>query len=193
MSFRVVSRKKKIISGVATVAVVVSLFILGYLLQKPRYYGPKLIQTDIYKDSTTDNLAFYEALPDDQCVSVANEKIVDDAERAKTVDQKNADGTINPLYAPLVSASAPKCKSASVFPADYKKLDKKSFVLLSLNINKSGDIEHGEVERTSGFPELDAAALKQVTETWSFEPCKKAGNPVACRQMIKFKWKNEAK
>jgi protein TonB len=181
------------IAGIATVTVIMSLFIIGYINQKPRYYGPKLIQTDIYKDSVIDNLAFYEALSDDQCVSVINEKIVDKAEQTKSVDEKNADGTINPLYAPLVSASAPKCKSASVFPAEHKKLDKKGFVLLALNINKTGDIEHGEVERTSGFPELDAAALKQVTETWSFEPCKKAGNAVACRQMIKFKWKNETK
>jgi TonB family protein len=95
------------------------------------------------------------------------------------------------LYAPLISASAPKCKAASAFPADYKKLDKNGFVLLVLNINKAGNIEHGEVEKTSGFPELDEAALKQVTETWSFEPCKKAGTAVACRQTIKFKWKIE--
>lgn len=196
MSFRLVSRKTKMITGVATVSVILSLFIVGYINQKPRYYGPKLIRTDIYKESTTDNLAFYEALQDEQCVGVINEKIVENSdkkiestEQTQPIDDKNSGGVNDPLYAPLISASAPKCKVASVFPADYKKLDKNGFVLLALNINKDGNVERGEVEKTSGFPELDESALKQVTETWSFEPCKKAGVAVACRQMIKFKWR----
>lgn len=203
MSFLLVSRKTRFITGIATVAVILSLFIIGYIIQKPRNYGPKLIRTDIYKDKGTDSLAFYEALPDDKCVSVINEKIVEGSETKaesgeknngeKKAGEQNTNNATDPLYAPLVSASAPKCKAASVFPADYKKLDKNGFVLLVLNINKAGEIEHGEVEKTSGFPDLDEAALKQVTETWSFEPCKKAGNAVACRQTIKFRWKNETK
>ena len=59
---------------------------------------------------------------------------------------------------------------------------------LSLNLAESGRVERGEIEVSSGFADLDSAALKQVTETWQFEPCKKADKIVACNQYIRFRW-----
>ena len=63
------------------------------------------------------------------------------------------------------------------------------FVGLEVNIDKSGKIVRGEIDRSSGFTDLDTAALKQVVETWVFEPCKKGDEVVACKQYVKFRWK----
>ena len=184
MSVRAVSRKKRLLVGLGAISVIVILFTIGYIIQQPRYYGPRLISVDIYKDAVLDSLPLYEALPNDDCVNVVNEQIFTDA-------QKKAPKPQNPLDAPMMYASAPRCSAATTPPENYKKLDKKEFVVLILNVNKEGKIEYGEVEKTSGVKELDEAALKQVTETWSFEPCKKADAVVACKQKIKFRWKTE--
>lgn len=184
MSIVAVSKKKRLVVGVSAITIIVILFTVGLFIQKPRYYGPKLISVDIYKDSSLDSLPLYEALPNEDCVNVVNEQILTD-------EQKKGPKPQDPLDAPVLYASAPKCSVASAAPENYKKLEKNEFVVLTLNINKEGKIEYGEVEKTSGIPELDEAALKQVTTTWSFQPCTKADVIVACKQKIKFRWKTE--
>ncbi|MES2673171.1 MAG: TonB family protein [Pseudomonadota bacterium] len=88
----------------------------------------------------------------------------------------------------LVPAKAPKCIARSFTPPGHEKLGAGGFIGLALNLAKSGRIERGEIEISSGFPELDTAALKQVTEGWQFEPCKKQNKIVACKQHIRFRW-----
>jgi TonB family protein len=88
----------------------------------------------------------------------------------------------------LVPAKAPKCIARAITPVGYEKLGAEGFIGLALNLAKTGRIERGEIEISSGFPELDTAALKQVTEGWQFEPCKKQNKIVACKQHIRFRW-----
>ncbi|MES2823111.1 MAG: TonB family protein [Pseudomonadota bacterium] len=88
----------------------------------------------------------------------------------------------------LVPAKTPKCIAKSFTPPGHEKLGSEGFVGLALNLAKTGRIERGEIEVSSGFPELDTAALKQVTEGWQFEPCKKQNKIVACKQHIRFRW-----
>lgn len=185
MSFRIVSRKKRLLVGGSAILVVVTLFVLGYLNSKPRNFGPKLISVDIYADSAREGLAFYEALGDTACVNIINEQ-VDKSSSSATSSVKAADAFLN---APLVRASAPTCKQPTPVPEQSAQLGKEGFVGLALNISSTGAIERGEVDKSSGFPELDALALKQVTETWQFKPCRKADKDVACRQTVKFRWK----
>ncbi len=89
----------------------------------------------------------------------------------------------------LYYASAPRCKGVAVIPAGAEKLGAEGFVGLELNINQAGVVQRGEIHRSSGFPELDAAALKQVTENLTFKPCQKGTVIVGCKQYIKFRWK----
>lgn len=88
----------------------------------------------------------------------------------------------------LIPAKAPKCIAQATAPVGYEKLGAEGFVTLELNLAKTGRIERGEVEKSSGFAELDIAALAQVTNTWQFEPCKKQNDIVACKQRIRFRW-----
>ena len=73
-------------------------------------------------------------------------------------------------------------------PEGVEKLGVEGFVTLQLNLAANGKVERGEIEKSSGFAELDSAALQQVTHAWRFEPCKKAGVAVACKQRIRFRW-----
>lgn len=93
-----------------------------------------------------------------------------------------------PPEPPLVAAASPSCIAPSVVPVGYEKLGTEGFVMLELNLAKNGRVERGEIVKSSGFAELDIAALKQVSDAWRFEPCKKAGKAVACKQRIRFRW-----
>ena len=88
----------------------------------------------------------------------------------------------------LVAAQMPKCIAASIAPSGYLKLAADGFVGLALNLDKTGRVERGEIEKSSGFADLDSAALTQVKDTWQFEPCKKQNKAVACKQYIGFRW-----
>lgn len=189
MMFSINSTKHKLIAGVGAIAFVWTLMFIGYLNWTPHNYGPRLISVDIYADDGGEGLAFYEALPDDECVVVKNEHRLK-ADTKKTVEISK----VNPAFdTSMIYASSPKCKIATPFPQGYQQLGSGGFVGLVLNINTEGKIERGEIDKTSGFKALDDAALKQVTETWRFEPCKKADKAVACRQTIKFRWKSDVK
>jgi len=89
----------------------------------------------------------------------------------------------------LFYASAPRCKGVVAIPAGAEKLGTDGFVGLELNINQAGEVQRGEINRSSGFEDLDAAALKQVKENLTFKPCQKGSVIVGCKQFIKFRWK----
>jgi TonB family protein len=177
-SFRVVNRKKRFIVGGATVAVIMIMFTIGYINQKPRDYGSRLFFMDIFSDALPapikNVVAIYESTGDETCASALREA-------------QNANASKDP--APLVFAAKPACKAKVARPEGYQQLGKEGFVLLALNINKAGVVERAEVEKTSGFEPLDTAAVKEVVENWTFEPCKKQDNAVSCRQNIQFRWK----
>lgn len=107
--------------------------------------------------------------------------------RVKKASSKSSQPAPEPA---MVNASAPKCIQVATPPEGYQQLGEENFVTLSLNLTEAGRVERGEVEKSSGFADLDAAALKQVTETWQFEPCTKANRAVACRQYIRFRWQD---
>ncbi len=89
----------------------------------------------------------------------------------------------------LFYASAPRCKGVAATPAGAEKLGAEGFVGLELNINQAGVVQRGEIHRSSGFADLDEAALKQVKENFTFKPCQKGTVIVGCKQYIKFRWK----
>lgn len=177
-SFRIINRKKRLLYGVGAVLVIGISFAVGFYFSVPRYREYPLMMTEILKDREQGTVPFYEARPDEQCVTVLNEGTTPQPKKPSK----------NPLDAPLVQASAPKCKGGGSIPAEYEKLGKDGFVTLMLTLDKEGKIERGEVEKSSGFTDLDELAVKQVAESWSLEPCKKLDKAVACKQKIKFRW-----
>lgn len=115
---------------------------------------------------------------------------------AKAADAEPAEAPAAPavpvevkLEPSLNYASSPRCKGVVAIPAGAEKLGADGFVGLELNINTAGVVLYGDISRSSGFKDLDAAALKQVKENLTFKPCKKGDVTVGCKQYIKFRWK----
>ena len=137
------------------------------------------------------------ATDDASCVFVVNEHLPLPISLVSSSSQNSASSSsqssVIPLEPPITFASNPKCKNPTPYTEGYEKLGQDNYIGLELNLSAEGTIVRGEVSRPSGFPELDAAALKQVLETWPFEPCKKADKAIACKNEFKFKWKLPSK
>lgn len=112
-----------------------------------------------------------------------------DAKAATTTPDVKTPPAEVKLEPSLFFASAPRCKGVAAIPTGAEKLGAEGFVGLELNINQAGVVQRGEIHRSSGFADLDAAALKQVTENLTFKPCQKGTVIVGCKQFIKFRWK----
>jgi len=195
-SYSVMSKKNRLKLGVAVVVIIHIAFFYGFWRVKAGHIGNKVVALDIYGNTTTDGFSYYEALPDGNCMSVVHEQLAKPplqmkSSTASTATQSSASSSEEIVTAPLPiqPARAPKCKKPTPLPDGYKKLGNSGFVGLEVNIDKNGKVVHGEIDRSSGFADLDTAALKQVVETWVFEPCKKGDEVVACKQYVKFRWK----
>lgn len=64
------------------------------------------------------------------------------------------------------------------YPPDAKRLKQQGEVLLHVKVGADGSAQAVTLKHSSGFPELDEAALAAVRR-WKFEPARAAGVPVA--------------
>ena len=214
-AFKVMSTKSRLKFGITVVIIIHICFFIGFWHVKARRLTAEFVNVDIYAPTAAVGLAMYEALPNEECVKVVNEqaprpgmpvyveppeasKEADAAKEATVENTAEVAAVTSEVKAPpaeaklepsLYYASAPSCKGVAAIPAGAEKLGAEGFVGLELNINQAGVVERGEIHRSSGFADLDAAALKQVTENLIFKPCQKGTVIVACKQYIKFRWK----
>jgi TonB family protein len=215
-SFSVISKKNRLRIGVAVVVVIHIGFFYGFWHVKAGRVTNEVVELDIYGNTTTDGLGYYEALPDANCLSVLNEQSETPPLQLRQSSSSTSTSSVSPTVSeattsvPTTSfasssqesfvpftpqstvhhAHSPKCKTPTPLPDGYKKLGANGFVGLEINIDKTGKVLRGDIDRTSGFADLDQAALKQVIETWIFQPCKNGDEVVACKQYIKFRWKD---
>jgi len=208
-SFSVISKKDRLKLGILIVVIIHIGFFYGFWRVKAGQIGNKVVELDIYGDTTTGGFSYYEAMPDGNCLDVVSEQVpkpalkMEDPAKALAASASNtstasvssaasSQQAIEPFepQLPIQPARSPKCKKPSSLPDGYKKLGVNGFVGLEINIDKNGNVTRGEIDRTSGFPDLDEAALKQVVETWTFEPCKKGDQAIVCKQLVKFRWKD---
>lgn len=65
------------------------------------------------------------------------------------------------------------------YPSLARKLGEQGQVQLRLTISPQGVVTAAEVVRTSGFADLDQAAVSWVLANWKYKPAMQAGSPVA--------------
>lgn len=211
-AFNVMSKKSRFKFGIAVVIIIHICFFIGFWHVKAKRLTAEFVNVDIYAPTAATGLAMYEALPNEECVKIVNEQAprpgmpvyVEPPEGSKEAavetagaDAKTATTTPDVKMPPaevklepsLFFASAPRCKGVAAIPAGAEKLGADGFVGLELNINQAGVVQRGEIHRSSGFADLDEAALKQVKENLTFKPCQKGSVIVGCKQFIKFRWK----
>lgn len=65
-----------------------------------------------------------------------------------------------------------------VYPALARRLGEEGTVVLQVRVSAGGLVDSVSVRHTSGYPQLDQAALAAVRQ-WTFTPASSAGRPVA--------------
>ncbi len=65
-----------------------------------------------------------------------------------------------------------------VYPRESRKASEEGVVLLSVSIDRDGEVQSLSLKKTSAFPRLDAAALEAVKK-WKFKPARLGGMPLA--------------
>jgi len=211
MSFSILKKSTRRTIGIIAAIIVTGIIIFGFLStykDSKNKAVPKvnLVQTAIYVDKKADAPILYEAVPTQECiqqltfadVSASSASAVAISSEPSSVAltsvaivssaKSELKQTPQPVEPPLVNASSPKCLTQTAAPNGYEQLGAEGAVTLALNLAESGRVDRAEIEKSSGFADLDAAAVKQVSETWQFSPCKKADKAVACRQYIRFRW-----
>lgn len=81
----------------------------------------------------------------------------------------------------------PRNNSAPEYPIASRRMREEGTVLLELMVEADGSVSAIRVQTSSGFPRLDASAVKTVRR-WRFIPAVRGGKPIAYRfvQPIEF-------
>ena len=86
--------------------------------------------------------------------------------------------------APAVPSTAPKVDprrppTKPDYPASSRRAGEAGTVVLDLYILPNGRVGDAKVQKSSGFPRLDEAAVKEAKRSWRFVPGTENGKPVA--------------
>ncbi|MBY0422684.1 MAG: TonB family protein [Parvularculaceae bacterium] len=76
------------------------------------------------------------------------------------------------------------------YPPSAKRLEQEGVVGLLLYVGADGRVEQVQVEKSSGFPALDAAAAAEARK-WRFLPAQNEGQPVAAWHRISVRFRLE--
>ncbi len=76
------------------------------------------------------------------------------------------------------------------YPASSKRLEQEGVVGLLLYVGADGRVIEGKIEKSSGFPALDNAALKEA-RTYRFLPAEDKGVPIAAWHRINLRFRLE--
>jgi periplasmic protein TonB len=82
-----------------------------------------------------------------------------------------------PTTAPKVDPRRPPTKPD--YPASSRRAGEAGTVVLDLYILPNGRVGDAKVQKSSGFPRLDEAAVKEAKRSWRFKPGTENGQPVA--------------
>lgn len=214
MSFTIVKKSTRRVVGIITALILTSILMYAFLdsyAKTKRQQVPRtdLVELNIVADKPAGVEAIlYEAVPDAECIkkitygshlssssTTSNQSAASMADNTVAVSsvshsKSSTDSAIKQASGEptLVKASSPKCLKQIAAPGGHERLLQEGFIGLELNIARDGRVERGDINVSSGFDDLDAAALKHVVESWQFEPCKKAQQSVACKTRIRFRW-----
>jgi len=90
--------------------------------------------------------------------------------------------------APRPDPRRPNTISDSAYPPQSKRLNEEGDVFLNLLVSEDGRVSDVRVEKSSGYPRLDEAAVAQVKK-WRYLPGTRDGKPAAMWKAVKVTWK----
>jgi protein TonB len=83
----------------------------------------------------------------------------------------------DPTHEMLRPATAASGNMPPTYPSDAVRLQQHGRVTLRLHVTADGHVADAEIAISSGFPQLDQAALSSIAE-WRFRPAEQGGKPV---------------
>lgn len=78
--------------------------------------------------------------------------------------------------------------STPPYPVEARTLAHQGTVLLQMVVTAQGDVASASVVTSSGFAELDQAAINWVVGHWKYKPAIQSGNPVASQTQAAVKF-----
>ncbi|HEY5338208.1 MAG TPA: energy transducer TonB [Rhizomicrobium sp.] len=90
--------------------------------------------------------------------------------------------------ATLAAGRGNNCASR-YYPPLAVRLNHEGSTILTVHIGANGSVSAAEVGTSSGFSELDQAAVQCVTAQWRFTPATQNGAPVESTKQYKIVWK----
>jgi TonB family protein len=205
MAFQIVKKSRARAVGVIVAIFITGTLVLGFLqsYQKAKLRQVKkidLVEVIVVAEKTAPAPILYEAVLDESCIKQLTFDVIEKlssssmavsqaASTSSSISSSRAqkEKPIKP-EPPLVAARSPSCIAPTSVPVGFEKLGGEGYITLELNLAKTGRVERGEIEKSSGFIDLDTAALTQVKDTWKFQPCTKENVIVACKHRIRFRW-----
>lgn len=85
-----------------------------------------------------------------------------------------------------LAVSCPE-RSAPAYPAPSRRFGEEGMVVLRVELDEGGRVAAAQVQRTSGYPRLDEAALNAV-RIWRCTPARRDGQPVRAVALQPFKF-----
>ncbi len=74
------------------------------------------------------------------------------------------------------------------YPAISKRLGEEGVVTLQLYVTENGRVAEVKVQKSSGFPRLDEAAVREAKRNWRFIPAKKGDEVIAAWMSINVRF-----
>ena len=95
-----------------------------------------------------------------------------------------------PAIAPATLAAGRGNNCASkYYPPLAIRLNHEGNTVISVHIGTDGSVTGADVSQSSGFSDLDQAAVQCVTAAWHFSPATQNGSPVASTKQYRIVWK----
>ena len=74
-------------------------------------------------------------------------------------------------------------KGSLDYPEGARRRREEGTVRVLVTISPGGEVEHAEIDRSSGYADLDQAALRSV-KSWEFDPAVRDALPVRCQAIV---------
>jgi protein TonB len=92
------------------------------------------------------------------------------------------------VAATLAAGRGNNC-AAKYYPAIAVRLNHEGSTVVTVHIGADGSVTGADVATSSGFSDLDEAAVQCVTAQWHFSPATSNGSPVESTKQYRIVWK----
>jgi TonB family protein len=118
--------------------------------------------------------------------SIANASSATKSEVSNRVKSSGVD-PVHAFNEPGVSAPTAANDHQSYYPPLSVLLGESGSAKVGIEIAADGSVSNPVIEKSSGFPMLDAAALESV-KSWRYNPARRDGKPVGCHYSANIYW-----